>query len=187
MRQDILNKKKKLLIRICTIFFVSILVVVFWIVFFKNGTLLKTYKDDNIKFNYDNTWKLNKDDENSLALTHKTNAIIEIKFTNLSSNLINASIEQIKEEVRFDIEKQNTGYKLINQEEKLISKNEYQGYKLLYEDKVSDSTKPKAESMIVILRKDNYLCVINFTANSEYFDILLDSFQLVVGRIQIKR
>ena len=38
MRQDILNKKKKLLIRICTIFFVSILVVVFWIVFFKNGT-----------------------------------------------------------------------------------------------------------------------------------------------------
>lgn len=184
MRQEILDKKKKLLVRICIIFSLAIVAIILWIVIFKNGALLKTYKNDDIKFNYDKTWKLNKIDNDVVALTHKTGAIIEIKVNKLSSNLINSSIDQIKEEVRYDIEKQNSDYKLLNQEKKYISKNQYEGYKLLYETQYDNDN---AESMIIIIRNNNDLCVVNFTSKYEYFDILLDSFQEVFGTIEFRR
>lgn len=179
MRQDILDRKKKLLKGISLVFLVSILVLVLWIVIFKNGIFNKRFKNDYVKFSYDSTWKINKSDATSVALTHDTKSLINIKTTALTSNLLNSDIEQIKEEVRFDIEKQNIGYKLLKQEKTVISNNGYEGYKLLYEDN-------EAQTLIVILRNNNYLCVINFTSSNNYFDILLDSFQLILGSIEMK-
>ena len=179
MRQDVLNRKKKLLRGIALLFLISIIILVLWIIVFKNGIFNKGFKNDYIKFKYDSTWNIKKSDDTSVSLTHETKSIIDIKITALTSNLLNSDIQQIKEEVRFDIEKQNAGYKLLKEESKLISSNQYDGYKLLYEDN-------EAQALVVILRNDNYLCVINFTSGNDYFDILLDSFQLILGSIEIK-
>ena len=179
MRQEILERKKKLLKNIAILFLVSIILLVLWIVIFKNGAFDKGFKKEYISFKYDSTWKVNKSSDNSVSLTHDTKSIIDIKVTMLTSNHLNSDIENIKEEVRFDIEKQNVGYNLLKQEKKYFSKEKYEGYKLLYED-------GDAQALVVVLRNDNYLCVINFTSNNNYFDILLDSFQLILGSIEIK-
>lgn len=41
MRQEILDKKKKLLIRICIIFSLAIVTIILWIVIFKKWCIVK--------------------------------------------------------------------------------------------------------------------------------------------------
>jgi len=68
---------------------------------------------------------------------------------------------------------------LKKKEKKEISNKKYEAYKILYEN--GDS-----QSLIVIFKNSNYLCVINYTANNEYFDILLDSFQFILEEFNLK-
>ena len=180
MRQDVLNRKQKLLKGILFVFFIATLLLVLWIVIFKNRGFNKSFNNEFVKFKYDSTWKINKSDDVSVSLTHATKSIIDIKVTAISSKLLTSNIDQIKEEIRFDIEKQNVGYKLLKQEKAVFSINRYEGYKLLYEDN-------EAQVLVIVLKNDNYLCVINFTSSNDYFDILLDSFQLILGSIEVKR
>ena len=62
---------------------------------------------------------------------------------------------------------------------KNISVNKYEAYKLLYEN--ADS-----QSLIIVLKNDNYIYVINYISNNNTFDILLDSFQTVLSTLKFK-
>lgn len=178
-RQELLTEKNRLLKSITFVFIIAIVVVLCFIIFFKNRSYIKTYENDYIEFKYDDIWELNKEKSDRISFTHKTNSFIDIKISNLSSSFINSNIENISDEVRYDIEKQNSNYKLLKEEKKEISKNKYEAYKLLYED--GDS-----QSLVIMIKKDNYLCVINYTSNNENFDILLDSFQYILGSLNLK-
>jgi len=178
-RQEILNEKNRLLKSITFIFGIAIIVIMCWVLLIKNRSYIKTYENDYFNFNYDTTWDIKKQDNNSISFTHQTNSFVDIKVSNLSSNFINSDIQSISEEVRYDIEKQNSNYKLLKEEKKEISNKKYEAYKILYEN--GDS-----QSLIVIFKNSNYLCVINYTANNEYFDILLDSFQFILEEFNLK-
>lgn len=178
-RQEILNQKNKLLKSITLIFVIAIIVILCWILLFKNKSYVKNFENDYMSFNYDTTWKINKQNASGVSLVHKINSFIDIKITNLSSNLINSDTQTISDEVRYDIEKQNSNYKLLKEEKKMVSENNYEAYKLLYEN-------GESQSLVVILKNNNYLYVINYTSNNEYFDILLDSFQFILGSLELK-
>lgn len=179
MRQERLNKKKKLLRGVSLTFLIAILLVILWIIFFKNRSYTREYDNKYFSFKYDTTWKVSKEESSSVSLVHKTDSIVDIKINNLGSNYLNSEIEQIVSEIKFDIEKQNSNYKLLKEEKMSLTNYAYEGYKILYEN--GDS-----QSLIVILRNDNYVCIINYISNNVYFDMLLDSFQFILGSIKLK-
>lgn len=178
-RQEILNQKNKLFKSITLIFVIAIIVTAGWILLFKTKSYVKNFENDYMAFKYDTTWQINKQKTNSVSLTHKTKSFIDIKVTSLSSNMINSDVQTISDEVRYDIEKQNSQYKLLKEEKKVFSENKYEGYKLLYEN-------GESQTLVVIMKKNNYLYVINYTSNNEYFDILLDNFQFMLGSLNLK-
>jgi len=178
-RQKKLYIKKKILQGLSITFGIAILVLLVWIIFFQKQSYIKTYENQYVSFKYDTTWKISKQDIGSISLTHQTNSIVDIKVSNLTSKYLNSKMEDIVEEVRYDIEKQNVGYKVLKEEKKIVSDNMYEGYKILYEN-------GESQSLIIILREDNHLCVINYISNNEYFDILLDSFHLILSNLKIK-
>ena len=178
-RQQTLDKKKKVLISLSIVFVVSIVIIILWIFLFKKSTYIRTYKDETFSFKYDTTWKITQEKDNIISLTHKTKSIIDIKISALPTNYINNDISIVVDEVKFDIEKQNVGYKLLKEEKSIISENKYEAYKLLYEGEDS-------QSLIVVIKNDNCLFVINYISKNEFFDILLDSFQLVLGSLKFE-
>ena len=52
-------------------------------------------------------------------------------------------------------------------------------YKILYENN-------DTQSLIVIVKGDNYVCVINCVAKDMYFDMLFDSFNTIINSVKIK-
>ncbi len=178
-RLEALKKKKKLLQKLSLIFIVAIVVVVLWIIFIKNRTYTRKYTNDYLSFNYDSTWTLSRDNNNYIGLTHKTNSLISIVTYSLTSKNINLEIESLADEIKFDISKQNTSYKLLKGEKSYITENKYDCYKMLYED---DSS----QTQVIVIKRDNNLYVINYTSPNNTFDIVLDSFQTILSSLKFK-
>lgn len=177
MRQERLDKKKKLLRGASLTFIFAIILVILWIIFFKNRTYLKEYESKYLSFNYDSTWKISKKDTYSASLTHRTDSIINMKVTKIGTYYKSGDLKRIASEVKYEIEKQNAKYKLLKEEDS--STNSKEIYKILYEN--SDT-----QSLIVIIKGDNYVCVINCIAKDKYFDMLFDSFNTIINSVKIK-
>ncbi len=178
-RQEKLEKKRKMLKRISITFMIAFLVVLIWIIFFKNRSYNHTFENDSLSFDYDSTWKVSKNETNSISLTHKTDSIIDINISTLNSNYTNSSIEQVVDEVKYDIKNQKSDYKLLKEEKQNITQNNYEGYKMLYENKDN-------QSLIIALKKGTTLIVINYISKDKYFDIVLDSYQGILSSLTIK-
>ena len=178
-RQQMLDKRKKILISLSLVFIVAIILVLLWILLFKRTVYTRTYKDDRFSFKYDSTWKITNSKDNIISLVHPTNSIVDIKVSALPTNYINNDITIAVDEIKYDVEKQNSDYKLLKEQKSIISEKKYEAYKLLYEN-------GKSQSMIVIVKNNSNLFVINYISNNEYFDIVLDSFGLIIGSLELK-
>ena len=178
-RLEVLKKRKKLLQNLSMIFILAIIIIILWIVFVKNTAYMRSYNSDYMSFNYDSTWTLSKDNNNYIGLTHKTNSLISIVTYSLTSKNINLGIESLADEVKFDIVKQNTSYKLLKEEKNYITENRYDCYKMLYEDDTS-------QTQVIVIKNNNNLYVINYTSPNNTFDIVLDSFQTILSSLKFK-
>lgn len=178
-RQEKLNKKNKLLKRVTFTFIIATIVLLLWVFLFRNRVSFKKYDGKYLKLSYDSTWTLSKSSDDYLAFTHKSNSLVTIKVLGLTSKNHNSDIGVIADEVRYDIEHDNNSYKLLKQESGYISSKRYEAYKYLYEDGSS-------QAMIVIVKNENNIYVINYTSSNETFDIVLDSFQYILGSIDLK-
>ena len=158
---------------------IAFLVVLIWIIFFENRNYNHTFENDSLSFDYDSTWKVSKNETNSISLTHKTDSIIDINISTLNSNYTNSSIEQVVDEVKYDIKNQKSDYKLLKEEKQNITQNNYKGYKMIYKNKDN-------QSLIIALKKGTTLIVINYISKDKYFDIVLDSYQGILSSLTIK-
>ena len=178
-KQKKLEKRKKLLITIFSTFMFAIIVLIVWIILFKNTSRINVYEDSRLKFKFDSSWTLSRSNSDNISLVHKTKSFIDIKISKLLSNNLNDNMESFADEVKFDIKKQNSSYKLIKEDQKIVSKNMYIAYRMLYE---SDDT----QCLVVILRKDDYLFIVNYTSKDEYFDILLNNFEVILSSFELR-
>lgn len=178
-RQKELDKRKRLLVMITSTFIIAIIVLIGWIVIFKNTDRINTFEDNNMKFEYDSSWNISRNSNETISLMHKTNSFVDLKVSKITSNNYNSSISSISDEVKYDIEKQDSKYKLLKEEEKKIGKKGYDSYKMLYENEDS-------QTLLIVLRNQERLYIVNYTAKNEYFDILLDSFQTIIGSLELK-
>ena len=137
---------------------------------------LRDYDNEYFKIQYDTTWKV-IDNKDKLILKHKaSDSILNIQVKLLEKNFINIKLSDIINDVIYSVEEQNKEYNLINVVDNPNDK--YESYSYLYE---KDN-----EQVLVNIYKENTLLVIAFyQADSEYYDIVLDSVDTILNSLEL--
>ncbi len=137
---------------------------------------LKEYRNDNFRVQYDSTWKLDND-VNELKLIHKkTKSVLRIQSKELDTEYMDVSLKDIIIDIVDSIEKQNVDYKLINRKSNLD--NDYESFSYLYENGMM-------QVLVNIYKNNNKLVIAYYEANSEYYDIVLDSVETLLNTLEI--
>ena len=174
MINKLYNGLKKYILVIIIALIVILIGFIGMILFFGNSNkiTIKEFKNNYCSFNYDNSWKIQEQKENSILLANKQSSL-NIEVVSLENEYKYLSIEDMLDEFLFSINQQNQQYNLLFKEKDYITENSYEGYKILYED-------GESQSMIMICKKEDKLFVFNYEAKNKYFDILLDSVQNII-------
>ena len=170
-------KKYKLVIIIALI----IVIIGTTLIFTLNGKNMSMYAFDNnyYDFNYDKTWQVKDKSDLSVSLNNKDKASLNIELINIDDEYKYSDLTDIIDDLLYTINSQNSNYKLISKKEDRVTKLEYSGYKLLYEN-------DESQAMITILKNGDKVVVFNYEALNKYFDILLDSVQNIIYNFALK-
>lgn len=134
----------------------------------------------NYSFQYDNGWNINKKSSREILLKHKNNkSSLKLEVLYLVSESRYFSVDEIIDEITYNIEKQNSNYILLSKEKDLFTKYKFNGYKILYEN-------GEEQVLILLFKQSDKLVIINYEAPNEVFDILLDSVKNIVYSLSIK-
>lgn len=151
--------------------------IICYFYFSKYSVSILKYENDNYFFQYDNSWNL-KEKEDMVVLENDSSSIF-IQMILLDDIYQYKSLEEMKSQILRDLGKQNKDYHLLTEQFLKISKNHYEGYKILYE-------KGNKQALIIVLKESDKLVFICYEANSDYFDILLDSVEAILENFTIK-
>lgn len=170
-------KKYKLVIIIALI----IVIIGTTLIFTLNSKNMSMYAFDNnyYDFNYDKTWQIKDKSDLSVSLNNKDKASLNIELINIDDEYKYSDLTDIIDDLLYTINSQNSNYKLIFKKEDRVTKLEYSGYKLLYEN-------DESQAMITILKNGDKVVVFNYEALNKYFDILLDSVQNIIYNFALK-
>lgn len=158
------------------IILIGIILIIF---IFNRNIKVKEYNNKYYSFNYDSTWKISKKSNSKIKLKNSSKATLNIDIISIEDEYKYSDITDIIDEITYDINKQNKGYKLISKKQDKVTKNEFNGYKLLYE---SDSS----QAMIIVTKTGENILIFNYESSNKYFDIILDSAQNIIYNFSIK-
>lgn len=179
--KEFLVKNKKIVL-ITTI--ILILIIVGFSIFLIYNFISKKDKmnevsNSNYSFQYDNTWEIVKKDEWEADLVHKkSKSELKIKINELEDEMQYKTIDEIFDSLLYNIQKQNDNYKLIYKEQANITKNELEGYKILFETNEN-------QVAIYLYKQGNRLVMFTYEATYGYFDILLDSVNNIIYNFKL--
>lgn len=146
---------------------------------FMNHSSLKVVDKENYSFKYDKSWKVKEIKDDLITLNHNTNSEIKIHTVNLKSEYKYYSIDELIDEILYNIENENNKYKLLSKKTAAITKYQFKGYKMLYENN-------DKQVMVITYKKSDKLVIIEYKAKSDYFDILLDSVHNIIYHFDLK-
>lgn len=180
MMNKIMNliKKYRIAILSCLGILIVGLLVLFVAINLVDDTDIKEYKNDKYAFKYDTSWKIKEKTDESIKLVHNKDSEINIQIVSLEEEYKYSTSDDILDELLYNLEKQNSLYKLLSKEKDLITKYKYDGYKLLYENEES-------QVLVIMGKKADKVLLVTYEATNEYFDILLDSVQNIIYDFQI--
>ncbi len=136
---------------------------------------IKEYNNRNFKISYDNTWKV-LDDKNVLSLEHKkSHSKVKVQCKILADNYIDTPLSDLISDIMDSIEEQNKEYELISSAN---ITDKYEAYSFLYEYDME-------QALVNIYKKDSKLIIVYYEANSEYYDIVLDSVDSMLDSLEI--
>lgn len=165
-------KKKIFLVSIFLLITITVVVGIL----LSNKVRVVEYKNKDYSFSYDTTWEL-KEDNGEPVLSHKkSKALIKFKVKELTNNFIDMDLSDIVVDLTSLIEKQNPNYKMISSQEDPSDK--YDSFEFLYEY-------DNEQALVYIYKKDTKLVTIYYTADSKYYDIVLDSVDSILGTLLI--
>lgn len=137
---------------------------------------IKEYNNNDFKIKYDTTWKIT-DKKMGLELEHKkSGSVISIQCKILDKSYMDTKLKDIIVDIKDSIEEQNKEYKLIN-----INNDysfNYDSYSYLYENE-------EFQTLVSIYKKDNKIIFIYYEADSEYYDVVLDSAENIFSSLEI--
>lgn len=174
-----LYKEYKLAFKIAAlIILLGIAVIITYLAFFTSNKI-KTYSNDIYTIKYDNSWKIDKKEASSIILKHNKNTTLNIEVVTLEDEYRYIEIDNILDELLYDIKQQNKNYKLLSKEKISVTKNNYDGYQILYENN-------EIQVLVTITKKSDKLIMFIYESANEYFDILLDSAQNIIYEFNTK-
>ena len=171
-----IEKNKKILL---TILIILITITVGIIIFFSvkkilNKSKIRDVTKNNYFVQYDNSWKVVKEDEKEFELHHKkSNSIFNIKINDLNEEDQYKTMDEILDNLLYNIQEQNKDYKLIYKENAKLTKNNMEGYTILFENETK-------QAEISFYKQGDKIVVLTFEASFEYFDILIDSVNNII-------
>lgn len=140
----------------------------------KSNSELIVLEEKNYNLKYDSSWKIKEKKDNYINLNHNSSkSILKIEVIDLDKEYKYTDIDDLIDEIIYNIAEQNSAYKLISKQNDIFTKYEFKGYKLLYEAETE-------QVMIMTFKKSDKLVFISYEAENKYFDILLDSVQNIV-------
>ncbi len=175
MMKNIYNKYRMPIIIIAFILGIGFILSFGYLMLFDKD---KEYKNDYYSISYDGSWYIKEKEENKLVLSHgKGN--ISFDIVPLSEDRIYLDIDSLIDDIKYDIEKNNKNYKLLNKEKSYITKNQFVGYVYLYENNKNDVK-------VCVYKDSKYIVIITYEANSKYFDMLLDSANNIIYNFSLQ-
>lgn len=167
-----IDNNKQLLV---TMSFVIIIGIIGIIIYFTmtNNLDTKNYINDYYSFSYDKSWFITERNNNNITLKHE-NSMVKIKIVELT----NQSLDSILDKTLWVINEDNSSYKLISKYKTSITMNNYEGYRLLYEN-------DQNQTLVILGKKGNKLMIANYTAKNDSFDILFDSANYIINSFTI--
>lgn len=175
MKNIVLNfiKKYKLALLITLGIIMIGLVGILLFLDFKDDSSIKEFKNNNYSLKYDLSWKINSKKDKTIILEHDKGAKLKIEVIDLVEEYKFSTVDYMLDELLYNIETQNKEYKLLYKNEETVTKNKYDGYKMLYEAEGS-------QVIVLICKKNDKLIMFTYEAINNYFDILLDSVQSII-------
>ena len=133
---------------------------------------LKSITTNNYILNYDSTWSIYSKGKNYITLKHKSSpSVIDINIVELDNEYKYLNLSQSINNILYSIEKNNSSLKLVSTEPANI--NNTDSYKALYNN-------DDKETILTFTKESNKLIMFDLTADSKYFDLLLDSYNEIV-------
>ena len=166
--------------KIVVIFIVMLIILFIAILLFmilNNNISKKIYEinKNNFSLKYDNTWKVEKEDETEINFIHKkSGSKFNIKINEIDEEYQYKTLDEISDSLLYNIREQNPNYKLIQDEKTVITKNNFEAYKLLFET-------DNSQAEIYYYKQGNRIVMFTYEATFEYFDILLDSVNSIMN------
>ncbi len=176
MMEKIIKILKKY--KIVLISLLLLLIVVF--IIFQKRTYISHLETKYYTIQYDSTWKMKLKEETKITLKHRySDAKIVAEIVSLSQESQYNSIDELIDEISYNIETQNEKYKLLSKKKTTFTKSKLDGYKMLYE-------RDSSQVMITTFKKGSQLIIISYEAKNQCFDILLDSVQNIIYNFESK-
>lgn len=174
------NKKIVLTILIALIIVIMGILIYFICGYFNNKNEIHEISNNNYSFQYDSTWKIDENNEMETSLIHKkSKSKMKIKISELEDELQYKTIDEIFDSLLYNIQKQNSNYKLIYKEQAKITNQAIDGYKILFET-------DENQASIYLYKQGNRLVTFTYETTYEYFDILLDSVNSIIYSFNLK-
>lgn len=175
---DIYKKYKITIIIALAIVLMGIFSLILFNILKPNSKLI-ALEEKSYSLKYDNSWEIKEKKDNYISLNHKSSkSLLKIEVINLDKEYKYSDIDDLIDEIVYNIGEQNKTYKLISKQKDIFTKYEFKGYKLLYETEIE-------QVMIMTFKKSDKLIVASYEAQNKYFDILLDSVQNIFYNFNI--
>lgn len=175
--KKILNQNiKKITISLLVLLLIVSAIYIYMLL--SNKIKIKTYNNNFFSIKYDSSWGMYDSSKSSTLLKHSDNASIKINIETLDETYKYENLNTLIDDIIYGIEKQNSNYVMLGQEEVKLTKNNIDGYKILYE---SDDN----QVLVAIIKQSDKLVTFTYEAKYDYFDILLDSAQNILYNFEL--
>ena len=173
------NRKVKKIVIVLFIIMIVLIGLFTFLIINKNKKVSKIqYQNDIYKCTYDSTWKL-KEEKNVITLKNSgTTGEFSIYEKKLEDRYILDKVDYFIENIKVNLQNDNPSYNLIYESNKDVTENGYNGYQLLYEDE-------NKQVLVTILKRNNELIIMQYTADNKYFDILLDNVKNIMWSFKL--
>jgi hypothetical protein len=169
---ELLKKYKMSILIAMVILIIGLIILLIFLKVIGNDKL-KSFENDVYSFKYDSSWKIKEKTDTNITLKHSNSGTLKIELIKLEDEYKYSEMSDLIDEIIYNIDSQNDDYKLISKKETELSKNNYNGYKLLYENKNN-------QVLIAVYKKSEQLIMFTYEASNDYFDILLDSVNNII-------
>ena len=170
-----INKKVLITILIILIIISILGIIIFFSINKISGRpKIRDVTKDDYSVQYDNSWELIKEEDREFKLQHKkSNSMLDIQIKDLEEESQYKTVDEILDNLLYNIQEQNKDYKLIYKQSAKLTKNNMEGYKILFESETK-------QAEVSFYKQEDKIVVFTFEATFEYFDILIDSVNSII-------